>query len=68
LAFQPGDRVAWDHIEATKHAEGSIIREEALPDAQFGEVKEVNGSLVMVAFPDGWKELTAEELVRVEAQ
>lgn len=41
-AFNEGDRVAWDHQYATDHAEGSIVREEAVrakaPEARFGTV------------------------------
>jgi hypothetical protein len=68
-SFSPGDRVAWDHAEATKHAEGSIIREEAIPPtAEIGEVVEVandEGTHFTVKFADGEKTLTEDELVRV---
>lgn len=29
--FEPGQRVAWSHAEATKHAAGSVLRASALP-------------------------------------
>ncbi len=64
--LKKGDRVAWDHAGATPHAEGSIIREEALPDAKFGEVVSRDGSLVVVKFDDEERELTTDELVRVK--
>lgn len=72
-AFEVGDRVAWDHEEATKHADGSIVREDAFkanaPAARFGAVLAVandEGTWFDVKLDDGTDiTLTADELVKV---
>jgi hypothetical protein len=72
-AFRKGDRVAWSHEEATKHARGSVLLASALPQsARLGVVQSVEndaGTYFKVKFDDKGKPgelvLTADELVKV---
>jgi hypothetical protein len=70
-AFKKGDKVAWDHEFSTPHAEGSIIRPDAVPDGvKIGVVEGAandEGTYFSVKF-SGRKSadvLTHEELVKV---
>lgn len=77
MSFAAGDRVAWDHGYATDHADGSVVRAEAVaakaPQALFGTVQEpapanAEGSYWNVLL-DGAQEpkvLTSDELVKVD--
>ncbi len=71
LRFDAGDRVAWHPVEASRHAAGSILRVDALPeDAQVGVVEGVandEGTWFSVLL-DGEEEarvLTQQEIVKV---
>lgn len=80
-AFKEGDLVLWSHAEATKHADGSVVRAsfvgslavEAHPHPCHGTVGRVagaaneQGTWFDVDFGDGnVVTLTSDELVRVE--
>jgi len=72
-AFKKGDKVAWSPLFATLHAEGSIVKREAVeanaPDAQFGVIAGVANEAKThfeVELEDGDPMvLTEDELVKV---
>lgn len=76
-AFEKGDRVAWSHEEATKHADGSILRASVLGDPGDEPGSGQRGNIVDAANEEGtWWEvqldgddetriLTSDELVRI---
>ena len=76
MSFAAGDRVAWDHGYATDHADGSVVRAEAVaakaPQALFGTVQDPAPSNpegtyyhVLLDGAQEPKELTSDELVKV---
>lgn len=73
-AFKKGDRVAWHHGYAAQHAEGSVVRADAVPEGGLLGVGTVEGpaneeGTWFEVSLDGEKEprvLTEDELVRIK--